>query len=98
MIDKVGKAYTYTGGMPTVKRNPGETVSTRNKSTDGVEVSSFGQVLSKAMVGGDIKKVSETRKDVVQAVKAQIDAGTYRPDIRLLATRLVAAGITRDQI
>lgn len=96
MIDKIGKAYVYTGGAPSVKRSSG-IAKTQGTSVDGVEVSGFGQVLAKAMVEGDAKKISEVRKDVVQAVKAQVDAGTYSPDIRWLAARLVAAGITRDR-
>lgn len=93
MIDKIGQGYIYTGGTKG-KKFPQASFRLENGSSDGVEVSGFGQVLSRTMA--EAKKISDVDLDKVEAVKNQIDSGTYAPDMGLLAAKLLAAGLLDD--
>ena len=92
MIDKIGPSYIYTGSKATRKSNPLPKEQDRN--VDGLEVSGFGQILSRAMV--EAKKIPDIRQDKVDAIKEQIESGTYDPDVRSVAARLVASGFLED--
>ncbi len=89
MIDKISSSYIYTGSKAVKKTNPLPKELDRN--TDGLEVSGFGQVLSRSMA--ESKKIPDVRQDKVDAIKSQIESGTYSPDSFSIAARLIAAGI-----
>nr|WP_321503109.1 flagellar biosynthesis anti-sigma factor FlgM [uncultured Dethiosulfovibrio sp.] len=92
MIDKIGPSYTYTVSKAVKKSNPLPKEQDRN--ADGLEVSGFGQVLSRSMA--EAKKIPDVRQDKVDGIKNQIESGTYNPDTRSIAARLIAAGILED--
>ncbi|SMG18726.1 flagellar biosynthesis anti-sigma factor FlgM [Dethiosulfovibrio salsuginis] len=92
MIDKIGPSYTYTVSKAVKKSNPLPKEQDRN--ADGLEVSGFGQVLSRSMA--EAKKIPDVRQDKVDGIKNRIESGTYNPDNRFIAARLIAAGILED--
>lgn len=96
MIDRIGRAY----GVNTVSkvRKPGKISDSDKKdgpkSGDGLEVSSFGQVMSKAM--SSLKEIPDVRENKVEAIRSQVASGTYSPDMNTLAAKLLQIGITRE--
>lgn len=62
---------------------------------DGLAVSSFAREM--ANITNELNKVPEVREAKVAEIKSQIENGTYNPDLRALAQRLVWAGITRSE-
>lgn len=92
MIDKISSSYIYTGSKAVKKSNP--LPKEQDRKTDGLEVSGFGQVLSRSMA--ESKKIPDVQQDKVDAIKSQIESGTYNPDSRSIAARLIAAGLLND--
>ncbi len=62
-------------------------------SHDDLAVSSFAREM--ANISASLSKVPEIREAKVEDLKRQIDEGTYKPDLRALANRLVWAGINK---
>ena len=62
---------------------------------DGFEVSTFGKVMSKAM--SELRKIPDVREDKVEALRSQIDNGSYSFDVNGLAAKLLQIGITREE-
>jgi negative regulator of flagellin synthesis FlgM len=60
---------------------------------DGLAVSPFAREM--AAISAEMAKVPEIREDRVRDVKRRIEEGTYNPDLKELAARLVWAGINR---
>ncbi len=56
---------------------------------DNLEVSSFAKELSVAM--GELKKAPEVRTDKVEALRQQIEEGTYEPKLSVVALNLMGA-------
>lgn len=92
MIDKIGPSYMYSGSKAVKKTNP--LPREQDRKADGLEVSDFGQVLSRSMA--ESKKIPDVQQDRVDAIKNQIESGTYNPDPRSIAARLIAAGLLKD--
>lgn len=92
MIDKIGPSYIYTGSKPIKKINP--LPKEQDRKSDGLEVSGFGQIMSRSMA--EAKRIPDVRQEKVGAIKSQIDSGTYNPDSRSIAARLIAAGLLED--
>jgi negative regulator of flagellin synthesis FlgM len=60
---------------------------------DDLAVSPFARKM--AAISSEMSKVPEVREDRVRDVKRRIEEGTYNPDLKELAARLVWAGINR---
>lgn len=93
MIEKIGQGYIYTGAAKGKKLSTIPAGQDRTPS-DGVEVSGFGQILAMAM--SESKKIGDVDQNKVDAVKRQIDSGNYNPNMGLLASKLLAAGLLND--
>ena len=70
-------------------REAGDSVVSR----DGLQVSPFAREM--ANISQELSKIPDVRDDKVKDLKRQIDEGTYNPDIRALAGRLLWAGINK---
>ena len=66
-----------------------------NSAHDALAVSDFAREM--ASISAEMKKVPEVRNDRVEDLRKQIEEGTYQPDLKLVAERLVWAGITRRE-
>ena len=62
-------------------------------SRDGLQVSSFAREM--ANISLELSKVPDVRDDKIKDLKRQLDEGTYNPDVRSLAGRLLWAGINK---
>ena len=62
---------------------------------DGLAVSSFAREM--ANISAEMAKIPEIREDKVADLKEQIDGGTYKPDLNVLAERLIWAGINATE-
>jgi negative regulator of flagellin synthesis FlgM len=60
---------------------------------DGVAVSEFAREM--ANISQEMSRVPDVREDRVNELKRQIEEGSYNPDLRKLAGRLVWAGINK---
>ena len=60
-------------------------------ASDETNFSSFGVAL--ARYSAELKNVDDVRNDVVDKFKAQVDAGTYVPQLDKVAHTLVIAGL-----
>ncbi|MCX7827600.1 MAG: flagellar biosynthesis anti-sigma factor FlgM [Thermanaerothrix sp.] len=91
MIDRIDRIY---GGHPVDRKSRrayGGAVDGAGK--DHVEVSSFGKELASAVK--EMQKLPDVRADKIEELRSRIEAGSYRPDLGVLAERLLKAGITR---
>lgn len=96
MIDRIGRAYAINN-VSQVRKSGKISDSDKKdgaKSGDGLEVSSFGQVMSKAM--SSLKEIPDVREDKVNSIRSQVASGTYSPDMNSLAAKLIQIGITRE--
>ena len=60
---------------------------------DGVAVSEFAREM--ANISQEMSRVPDVREDRVMDLKRRIEDGSYSPDLRKLAGRLVWAGINK---
>ena len=60
---------------------------------DGLAVSPFAREM--ANISQEMSRIPEVREDRIKDLKRQIDEGSYNPDLRELAGRLIWAGINR---
>lgn len=95
MIEKINElsGVSSVGGVK-LKRDArfdlGEEIAS---SHDDLAVSSFAREM--ANISASLSKVPEIREAKIEDLKRQIDEGTYKPDLRALARRLVWAGINK---
>lgn len=89
MVDKInsGKGFGPLGNVnrtakPGVAKNAGET-----GKADRVDFSSALQDASKAQAAGATQETARAEK--LQALKAQIESGTYKPDLEKVASSLL---------
>jgi negative regulator of flagellin synthesis FlgM len=91
MIDRIDRIY---GGHPVDRKSrrfyPG---AVEGGGKDRVEVSSFGKELASAVK--EMQKLLDLRVDKVEEVRSRVEAGSYRPNLDVLAERLLKAGVTR---
>lgn len=94
MIEKINELSRVSsiGGVK-LKRDAyldfGEVASSR----DDLDVSPFAREM--ANISASLSRIPEVREAKVQELKRQVDEGTYKPDLRALASRLVWAGINK---
>lgn len=62
-------------------------------SADGLAVSAFAREM--ANISLELNKIPEVREDRIKDLKRQIEDGTYEPNLKALAGRLVWAGINK---
>jgi negative regulator of flagellin synthesis FlgM len=92
MIDKVQRVL----GAQYLQKSAGKYKSVSGEAQgDGLEVSAFAKELAK--VSSELKKVPEIRNERVDALRKQIQSGTYTPNLTLVAQRLLAAGILQKE-
>lgn len=88
MVDKVnGKGF---GPIGTINRTSNVGIAKKSAAagkTDRVDFSSALQEASKAQATGSTQETARTEK--LQALKAQIDSGTYQPDLGKVASSLL---------
>ena len=60
----------------------------RSSKHDRVEVSEFGRLL--AQVQSDVANAPDTRQELIEATRAQIEQGSYRIDAQLIAERMAS--------
>ena len=60
---------------------------------DGLAGSPFAREM--ANISFEMSRIPEVREDRIEDLKRQIDEGSYNPDLRELAGRLIWAGINR---
>jgi flagellar biosynthesis anti-sigma factor FlgM len=92
MIEKINDV----GGVSAVnaaKARKGTGYGAGEAAGDGLAVSPFAREM--ANISMEMSRVPEVREDRVRDLKRQIDDGTYNPDLRALAGRLVWAGINK---
>ncbi|ACZ18899.1 flagellar biosynthesis anti-sigma factor FlgM [Thermanaerovibrio acidaminovorans] len=90
MIDRIDRIY---GGNPMERKGRGGRVRPSGGGGDQLEVSPFARELSDALK--EMQKLPDVRSDKVEEIRSRIEAGTYRPDLDLVAERLVRAGIRK---
>jgi anti-sigma28 factor (negative regulator of flagellin synthesis) len=61
--------------------------------SDGLVVSPFAREM--ANISFELSKVPEVREDRIKDLKRQVEEGSYDPDLRALAGRLIWAGINK---
>lgn len=92
MIDKVQRVL----GAQYLQKSAGKYKSASEETqSDGLEVSTFAKELAKAT--GELKKLPEIRSERVDTLREQVESGTYKPDLNLVARRLLAAGILQKE-
>ena len=62
-------------------------------SADGLAVSAFAREM--ANISFELNKVPDVREDRVKDLKRQVEEGTYEPNLKALAGRLIWAGINK---
>ncbi len=94
MIEKINE---ITGAMSISgvksKRGAYQEAGESSSSRDGLHVSSFAREM--ANISLELSKIPDVRDDKVQDLKRRIDEGTYNPDMRAIAGRLLWAGINK---
>lgn len=98
MIDKINE-MTGAGAAGGIKGKRGTWLDFEYDGQvnreDGLAVSSFAREM--ANIANELNKVPEVREAKVAEIKSQIDNGTYNPNLKALAQRLVWAGITNPE-
>ena len=93
MIEKINEVNGI-GALNNIKSRKGAGFGPEGDSVaDGLAVSPFAREM--ASISQEMGRVPEVREDRVEDLKRRIDEGTYSPDLRELAGRLVWAGINR---
>ena len=93
MIEKIGE-LGGVGAVNGVKSRRGAGYGPEGENVaDGLAVSPFAREM--ANISFEMSRIPEVREDKIKDLKRQIDEGTYNPDLRELAGRLVWAGINK---
>ncbi len=88
MIKKIGSINPLQPTQKVIRgKSRGESLS--GGAGDNLEVSSFAKELSVAM--GELKKIPEVRAEKVQALRQQIEEGTYEPKLSAVALNLLGS-------
>ena len=89
MVDKIlgGKGFGPLDGVKRSNKAAEVKKSGGAAGADRVDFSSALQSASKAQASGQTQQAARAEK--VQALKAQIDSGTYRPDLEKVAASLL---------
>ena len=93
MIEKINE-IGGVGAVNGVKSRRGAGYGPDGESvSDGLAVSPFAREM--ANISQEMSRIPEVREDRVQDLKRQIEEGSYNPDLRELAGRLIWAGINK---
>ena len=93
MIEKINEVGGM-GAVSSVKSRRGVGYGPDGESAaDGLAVSPFAREM--ANISQEMSRIPEVREDRIKDLKRQIEEGSYNPDLRELAGRLVWAGINR---
>jgi anti-sigma28 factor (negative regulator of flagellin synthesis) len=92
VIEKIN-ALTGVGSINDVKRRRDASFGTDGTSADGLAVSDFAREMAKISV--ELNKIPDVREYRVKDLKHQVEEGTYDPNLRVLAGRLIWAGINK---
>jgi len=93
MIEKINE-ISGVGATMGVKSRKGAGYGPEGENgSDGLAVSQFAREM--ANISFEMSRVPEVREDKIRDLKRQIGDGSYNPDLRELASRLVWAGINR---
>ena len=85
--DRLGRGETSsTSGTSSASSGSG-TGATQTTSTDRVTLSGDARLVSQA--AQQAQGASDVRADKVASLKAQVDAGTYQPDSKKIAEKLL---------
>ena len=93
MIEKIGEVGGV-GAVNGVKSRKGAGYGLDGESVaDGLAVSQFAREM--ANISQEMSRIPDVREDRIMDLKRQIEEGSYNPDLRELAGRLVWAGINK---
>ncbi len=85
MVDKImgNKGFSQIGNVGRTGKAGGAQKASTAKHTDRVDFSSALQNATKAQATGSTQETARAEK--LQALKAQIDSGSYKPDLNKVA-------------
>jgi negative regulator of flagellin synthesis FlgM len=93
VIEKINE-LAGVGSVSGVKRRHGVGFGADGEtSSDGLAVSAFAREMAK--ISSELSKIPEIREDRVKDLKRQVEDGTYDPNLKALAGRLIWAGINK---
>ena len=93
MIEKINEVGGV-GALSGVKARRGAGYGPDGESAaDGLAVSQFAREM--ANISQEMSRIPDVRDDKIKDLKRRIDEGSYNPDLRELAGRLVWAGINK---
>ena len=93
MIEKIN-GLAGVGSVNDIKKHRGFGFGSDGEiSADGLAVSAFAREM--ANISFELNKVPDVREDRVKDLKRQVEEGTYEPNLKALAGRLIWAGINK---
>ncbi len=94
MIERI---HGIAGALPVQKvKNAYRPFSSGEGGGDGVQVSEFSKVLSRATA--EAEKLPDVRAEKVDEIRRQVEGGRYALKLGAVAAGLVAAGILKDEV
>ncbi len=92
-MDKVSKIYGINPVKPLeeVKRARKQINEKGKSNSDKIQLSSFAKELQVAF--SELQNITEVRMEKVQQLKKEIEAGTYNPDLKAVAFKLIRSGV-----
>ncbi len=89
MVDKIigGKGFGPLGNINRAGQSGATKKSAETAKTDRVDFSSALQSASKTQAASSTQETARAEK--LQSLKAQIDSGTYKPDLEKVASSLL---------
>lgn len=96
MIEKINEV-SGAGAIGSVKPKRGMALDFEESAgtQDGLAVSPFAREM--ANISSELNKISDVREEEVEDLRRRIEEGTYNPDLRMLARRLLWAGISEAE-
>ncbi|MDR1916707.1 MAG: flagellar biosynthesis anti-sigma factor FlgM [Synergistaceae bacterium] len=96
MIEKINDP-SGVGSLGNVKPRRGTSYDLEDAiaGKDDLAVSPFAREM--ANISLELTKVPDVREDRVEDLKRQIEEGSYNPDLKVLAARLLWAGINKTE-
>lgn len=94
MIERI---HGIAGTLPAQKvKNAYRPFSSGEESGDGVQVSEFSKLLSRATA--EAERLPDVRSEKVEQLRQQVESGSYALKLGVVAANLVAAGILKDEV
>jgi negative regulator of flagellin synthesis FlgM len=95
MIEKINKVFGVNPVSAVKQKKSPNFEDALKFNDDDIAVSSFAREM--ANISNELAKVPEIREDKVRELKRQIEEGSYKPDLEVLAERLIWAGINKSE-